>query len=116
MEPKPMRIDSKDAAKTPSVPGAPILALSDDQFVRRLDHPYFELRTPDAQASTYVEGNSAKMIMADEEKISRFLAEAELVPDPNTSPRKRLIRYKIDPEKYKNVRPLDAIPESELIA
>ena len=91
-----MRIDSKDAAQTGAA--APAEATCPPP-----GPPLFRMRTPDAQASTFVDGNSAKMIMADEEKLSRFLADAKLVTDQNTTPKKRLIRYQIDPEKYKNV-------------
>jgi hypothetical protein len=113
MEPKPMRIEPKmgtkpvAAAKPPSV---------EELYVRKLDHPYWELRGPDAQANSYLEGNALKLITDDEEEVRRFLADAKLMIDQSTTPKKRSIHYQIDREKYKNLRPMDAIPASELAA
>src|SRR6185437_13241452 len=99
MEPKPMRIELKDGAKSPDTAAS---LPAEERFIRKLDHPYFELRTPDAQANSYLEGNALKMITSEQEKIGAFLAEARLVIDLGASPRKRSVHYQISPEKFKN--------------
>ncbi|HWF18904.1 MAG TPA: Ig-like domain-containing protein, partial [Verrucomicrobiae bacterium] len=113
MEPKTMPIEPKDGARPADATAA---APDEPTFVRKLDHPYFELRTPDAQTNSYLEGNAQKMLTADQEKLHVFLAEARLVMDQSTTPRKRSVHYKIDAEKYKNIRPMDALPPSEFAA
>ncbi|MDB6021762.1 MAG: hypothetical protein JWQ04_1619 [Pedosphaera sp.] len=113
MDSKTMLIEPKVGGNAPAAAQA---APAASKFIRRLDHPYFELRTPDAQSNSYVEGNSLKMITAEQEKLQVFLADAKIVVDQATSPRKRAIQYKIEPEKYKNIRTMDAIPPSEFAA
>lgn len=115
METTVMPVEPKERTKpadSPVVTSAP----PDATFIRRLDHPYFELRTPDAQTNSYLEGNARKMLTADQEKLHVFLAEARLAMDQNTTPRKRSVHYNIDPEKYKNIRQMDALPPSEFAA
>lgn len=112
-QPKPMRIEPKTAGK---VTVTPAKTVAEELYVRKLDHPYWELRVPDAQANSYLEGNALKMVMDDEEELRHFLAEAKLMIDQSTMPKKRSIHYQIDREKYKNLRPMDALAPSELAA
>jgi len=105
MDAQPIRSDS---------PGKGAAKPAEDTIIRRLDNPYFELRADDGAA--YMEGNPFQLVSDDGEAIHPFLAEARLVVDQNTQPRKRAIHYQLDAARHKNIRPLDAIPPSELAA
>lgn len=88
--------------------------LVDGKLIRSLEQPFFELRLPDNQGRSYLDPQVNRLLR--ELLIAGFLPELNVVDSGTPRRPRKEAHYIAEPHHYVNVRPLDAIPESQLAA